>query len=86
MDIFATFLRHINVLDEDFSQPRSWHRIRGGAIYETCIFKGCYTLPQNEGETCATSQPIQFHNQLQSSLTNLRTELLVSPSILGPGI
>ena len=69
MDIFATFLRHINVLDEDFSQPRSWHRIRGGAIYETYIFKGglhltskwrwnlrdltAYPIPQ--------STPIQSH-------------------------
>ena len=50
------------------------------------FLRGGYTLPQNEGETCATSQPIQFHNQLQSSLKNLRTELLLSPSILGPRI
>ena len=57
-----------------------------GIELEEGLFMKHIFLPQNEGETCATSQPIQFHNQLQSSLTNLRTELLVSPSILGPGI
>ena len=71
---------------EIFLSPVAGIELEEGLFMKHIFLRGGYTLPQNEGETCATSQPIQFHNQLQSSLTNLRTELLVSPSILGPGI